>query len=176
MPILESQPTSLALPMPALMSRGSKRRPALPPARPHEGRGSAQPRPGTTVAVDGAVLQKLLRHASSAARLVGAVEDRGAANLAIDALADDIDAVVHELCELLGTPGAHAVTPRCRSAAESADTSANALPVAAGDDDDSEVPQGLRRWWAWRAAHTAGVVLIALGLVGALAWLLRGGS
>jgi len=83
--------------MPAPTSRGSERRPSLPPARRHKGRGSPQPRPGTTVAVDGAVLRKLLAHAASAARLVGAVDDRGAAHLAIDPLADDIDAVVYEL-------------------------------------------------------------------------------
>ena len=51
--------------------------------------------------LDRAILETLLKHAMSAARLVGSIDD-GA--LAIGPLADDIDAIVHELSELLGNP------------------------------------------------------------------------
>jgi len=48
---------------------------------------------------DRAILEKLLAHAAAAARIVGHIDDP-----AIEPLADHIDAIVHELSELLGEP------------------------------------------------------------------------
>lgn len=55
------------------------------------------------VTVDSAVLHELLAHASSAARLVSYLDERSDATLVVGPLSDDIDAIVHELCELLGS-------------------------------------------------------------------------
>ena len=53
--------------------------------------------------IDSAILQTLLKRATSAARLVSHIED-AVGYLAVDLLADDIDTIVHELSELLGNP------------------------------------------------------------------------
>lgn len=54
------------------------------------------------VTIDRAILVALLGHASSAARIVGHLDDACAAG----PLADHVDAIVHELSELLGAPRA----------------------------------------------------------------------
>jgi hypothetical protein len=48
------------------------------------------------------ILQKLLKHATEAARLVGSLDARVVSAILVTALAEDVDAVVHELSELLG--------------------------------------------------------------------------
>jgi hypothetical protein len=50
--------------------------------------------------VDRTLLLDLLAHASSSARIVGHLDDTPA----VEQLADDIDAIVHRLSELLGNP------------------------------------------------------------------------
>lgn len=55
-------------------------------------------------------LEKLLNHAESAAHLVGHLDDP----IAAGPLADHVDAIVHELTELLGDPAAR--VPRARQA------------------------------------------------------------
>src|ERR1043166_4014979 len=50
--------------------------------------------------LDSAVLEKLFAHAASAAHLVGHLDDAVAAG----PLAEPIDAIAHELIELLGAP------------------------------------------------------------------------
>jgi len=58
------------------------------------------------------LLRDLLAHAASAARIVGHLDDA----LAVEPLADHVDAIVHELSELLGEPGpSAAVMPIARS-------------------------------------------------------------
>jgi hypothetical protein len=49
--------------------------------------------------IDRATLEKLLRHATSAARIVGHSDA-----LTAGPLVDHVDAIVHELSELLGNP------------------------------------------------------------------------
>jgi hypothetical protein len=51
------------------------------------------------------VLVGLLAHAASAARLVGHID-----TIAVGPLADHIDAIVHEISELLGSPRGTAVS------------------------------------------------------------------
>jgi hypothetical protein len=51
-----------------------------------------------SVTIDRTTLVDLLGHATSAARLVGHLDDA----LAVEPLADHVDAIVHELSELLG--------------------------------------------------------------------------
>jgi hypothetical protein len=53
-----------------------------------------------SLTLDRAILEKLLAHAAAAARIVGHLEDAPA----IGPLADHVDAIVHELSELLGEP------------------------------------------------------------------------
>ena len=54
--------------------------------------------------IDRAVVEKLLEHAALAAQLAGHLDDPAASPLA-----DHIDAIVHELTELLGDPHLRAV-------------------------------------------------------------------
>jgi hypothetical protein len=61
------------------------------------------PRSESQVTVDSAVLHEMLAYASSAARLVSYLDERSDAALVVGPLSDDIDAIVHELCELLGS-------------------------------------------------------------------------
>jgi hypothetical protein len=56
------------------------------------------------ITLDRAILAMLLKRAASAARRVGYIDDGVDGALAIGSLADDIDAIVHELSELLGNP------------------------------------------------------------------------
>jgi hypothetical protein len=58
------------------------------------------------ITIDGAVLVGLLAHATSAARLVGHLDDA----IAGGPLADHVDAIVHVLSELLGDPCAIAAS------------------------------------------------------------------
>ena len=51
--------------------------------------------------LDRSTVEKLLDHAASAARLVGHIEE-GVPNAVVGPLADHIDAMVHDLSELLG--------------------------------------------------------------------------
>jgi hypothetical protein len=57
------------------------------------------------VAIPRSTLDKLLRHAAFAAHLVGHLDDDARAAL-IHQLGDHVDAIVHELTELLGNPQA----------------------------------------------------------------------
>jgi hypothetical protein len=54
--------------------------------------------------LDRALLEKLLKHAASAVRLVGNIDDDVGGALAVGLLADDIDVIVQELSEQLGNP------------------------------------------------------------------------
>src|SRR5215216_6010404 len=54
--------------------------------------------------LDSAILENLFTHAASAARRVGSIDDRVDGTLGVGPLADHIDAIVHELSELLGKP------------------------------------------------------------------------
>jgi hypothetical protein len=56
------------------------------------------------VAFDKATLGGLLAHASSAARLVGHIDDGTDGTSSVGQLSDHIDAIVHVLSELLGHP------------------------------------------------------------------------
>jgi hypothetical protein len=66
--------------------------------------------------LDSATLETLLKHAASASRLVGYIDDSVNGALAVGPLADRIDAIVHTLSELLGNPGLIAApVPSARS-------------------------------------------------------------
>lgn len=54
--------------------------------------------------LDSAILQRLLSHAAAAAHVVGSLDDGVASSNLVTALADNVDAIVHELTELLGNP------------------------------------------------------------------------
>jgi hypothetical protein len=57
------------------------------------------PGPRNLIPIERTALADLLAHAASAARLVGHIDAP-----AVEPLADHIDAIVHELTELLGDP------------------------------------------------------------------------
>lgn len=59
--------------------------------------------------LDTTTLEKLLAHAASAARIVGSIDEIVGGAFAVGLLADDIDAIVHQLTELLGNPDLVAV-------------------------------------------------------------------
>jgi hypothetical protein len=59
------------------------------------------------IAIDSTVLDSVLKHATSAAQRIGHID-----NPALDALADDIDTIVHELGALLGHPHLRCSTMR----------------------------------------------------------------
>jgi hypothetical protein len=61
--------------------------------------GCMPPAPSNQLKIESAVLVDVLRHATSAARIVGHSDA-----IAAGPLADHIDAIVHELSELLGNP------------------------------------------------------------------------
>jgi hypothetical protein len=66
--------------------------------------------------LDSAILEVLLKRAVSAARLVGYIEDGLDSGITVGPLADEIDAIVHELSELLGNPHLRVVSaPNARS-------------------------------------------------------------
>jgi hypothetical protein len=66
------------------------------------------------ITLERSTLEKLLHHAASAAHLAGHLDDDARVHI-VSALADHVDAVVHELSELLGAAHATAaldvVTP-----------------------------------------------------------------
>ena len=84
-----------------------------------------------TISVDARILSKLLRHAASASRLVGHLDDSDREGL-VDQLAGLVDAITHELSELLGAP---------RVAAGSGSISPNGT-AAAGDMPKLTYPPG----------------------------------
>jgi hypothetical protein len=55
--------------------------------------------------LDRSILEKLLHHAAFAAHLVGHLDDKAHAEL-IRQIGDHVDAIAHELAELLGDPDA----------------------------------------------------------------------
>lgn len=55
------------------------------------------------LAMNRTIVENLLAHAVSAARIVGHLDER-VASAFVEELADHIDAIVHELSELLGNP------------------------------------------------------------------------
>lgn len=126
------------------------------------------------VTVDSAVLRELLAHASSAARLVSYLDDRSDAPILVDPLADNVDAIVHELCELLGRAGAlprlvpstgpTLGDPADRGSAASA--SPEVRPVA--HREPAAAPRRID------AARDAAATLVALMLLGAIALVLSG--
>jgi hypothetical protein len=132
------------------------------------------PRSESHVTVDSAVLHELLAHASSAARLVSYLDERSNAALVVGPLSDDIDAIVHELCEMLGSArafprlvqstGLALGDPAGRGNAASA--SPKLRPVA--HREPAAAPR--------RIAAPGGVVatLVALMLLGAIALVLFG--
>lgn len=58
----------------------------------------------TQLTLDSAILETVLKRAMSAARLVGYIENGVGDGLEAGLLADEIDAIIHELSELLGNP------------------------------------------------------------------------
>ncbi len=70
--------------------------------------------------LDSAILEKLFTHAASAANRVGHIGDTVDDDLAVGPLADHIDAIAHELGELLGKPPLIAArVPNARAAVAS---------------------------------------------------------
>jgi hypothetical protein len=61
-----------------------------------------------TITLDRSTLEKLRHRAASAAQLIGHLDDKAQPEL-IRQLGDRVDAIAHELAELLGAPGALAV-------------------------------------------------------------------
>jgi len=80
--------------------------PSKNPGTPRQPRPNSWPMP--QIIVDRAILKALLKRAESAGRLVGCIVESGNDAFAVDPLADEIDAIVHELTELLGNP--HLIT------------------------------------------------------------------
>jgi hypothetical protein len=56
--------------------------------------------PDEKLTFDKSILEKLFGHAAAAARIIGHLDD----TIAVGPLADHVDAIVHELSELLGEP------------------------------------------------------------------------
>jgi hypothetical protein len=77
-----------------------------------------------------ATLEKLLAHATSAARIVGHSDD----TIAADQLGEHVDAIVHELSELLGNP--HPIADPVPSARSTfaLDVAPNAVPEHVAPD------------------------------------------
>jgi hypothetical protein len=84
--------------------------------------------------LDSTILENLLKHAASAARHVGSIEERVDGALAVGPLADHIDAIVHELGELLGDP--HLIGERVPNPDE--------LVIAFADDESTQPHVRLR--------------------------------
>ncbi len=61
--------------------------------------------PSTLVTLERALLEKLLDHAAFAAHLVGHLDDKAQPEL-IRQIGEQVDAIAHELAELLGAPSA----------------------------------------------------------------------
>lgn len=86
------------------------------------------------IKLDSTVLDTLLKHATSAARHVGHIDDSK-----VGPLADDIDAIVHELSELLGRP--HLIpAPVSRSLSMASDAATRDDWVAHDDVPEHVVP------------------------------------
>lgn len=58
-----------------------------------------------TIAIPRSTIEQLLNHAASAAQLVGHLDDKAQTEL-IRQIGDHVDAIAHELAELLGDPDA----------------------------------------------------------------------
>lgn len=116
--------------------------------------------------VDRAFLEKLHTRASAASRLVGYIDDSVDGASAAGPLAEEIDAIVHELSELLGNP--HLIV---------------AQVIAFPDDEPTKPHMRLRpdhgrsreRVQEERWGHFASAVLIALVLVGVIVLVTNGG-
>jgi hypothetical protein len=106
------------------------------------------PEPSNLITIERSILEKLLGHATSAARIVGHSDA-----LAAGPLADHVDALVHELTELLGDPALRArpafidaiahelgavLGPRSKVMVEPSDCSMFALAVVRRDDVDTQ--------------------------------------
>ena len=76
--------------------------PAKNPSPPRQPRRNSWPM--SQITLDRGILEAVLERAESAARLVSYIDDRGKDAFAVHPLADEIDAIVHELTELLGNP------------------------------------------------------------------------
>jgi hypothetical protein len=134
----------------------------------------APPRSSQQVTVDSAVLHELLAHASSAARLVSYLDDRSDAAILVDPLTDSLDAIVHELCELLGSARAfprlvQSTGPALGGRADrgsAASASPEVRPVA--HREPAAAPRRID------AARGAAATLVALMLLGAIALVLSG--
>jgi hypothetical protein len=61
--------------------------------------------PSVTIAIPRSTIEQLLDHAAFAAHLVGHLDDKAQPEL-IRQLGDHVDAIAHELAELLGAPSA----------------------------------------------------------------------
>jgi hypothetical protein len=79
--------------------------------------------------LDRAILEKLLAHAAAAARIVGHSDD-----LTAEPLADHVDAIVHELSELLGEPHLIAAPVPSARSAFALDVTPDAVPEAVAPD------------------------------------------
>ncbi len=126
------------------------------------------------VTVDSAVLDELLAHASSAARLVSYLDERSDAALVVGPLSDDIDAIVHELCELLGS--ARAFPRLVQSTGPALGGPADRRSAASASPEVRAVahrePAAAPRRIA--APGGAAATLVALMLLGAIALVLSG--
>ena len=80
-----------------------------------------------TIATPRSILEKLLHHAAFAAHLVGHLDDNAQPAL-VRQLGDHIDAIAHELAELLGNPGALAAAEAVHDGAQMLTSLAGGAP------------------------------------------------
>lgn len=126
------------------------------------------------VTVGSAVLHEMLAHASSAARLVSYLDEHGDAALVVGPLSDDVDAIVHELCEMLGSARAF---PRLVQSTESTLEGPADSSRSVSTSSDARAVAHREPTVAARRADAARCVtatLVAVMLLGAIALLLSG--
>ena len=174
MPTTELQTPASAPPTPAQANTRPRQSPSTSPI-PVLARDERRDPPRShsqQVTVDSAVLHEVLAHASSAARLVSYLDERSDAALVVGPLSDDIDAIVHELCELLGSARAFPRLVQSPALGGPADrrSAASASPEvrSVAHREPAAAPRRID------AARGAAATLVALMLLGAIALVLSG--
>jgi len=107
--------------------------------------------PMSQITLDRGILEAVLERSESAARLVSYIDDRGKDAVAVHPLADEIDAIVHELTELLGNPHLIAASVSDACSTFGADDVTRADLVTKRWDEPTTVPVPPK----FRAAFTA---------------------
>jgi hypothetical protein len=168
MPTMKPREPATATPRPAQANTNPLQSPSPIPVLVQGERSDQFRGDSLQVTVDSSILHKLLAHASSAARLVSYLDDRSDPALVVVSLADNVDAIVHELCELLGSARTFPclVQRTGRMLGDSADSgrSVSVCPeVRPATDREPTAASG-------RSDATGGVdaVLVALILLGAI--------